>query len=110
MTQKIEKFIFTLAVLITAFCILSISLYAIRSSTDEFWHIKTGEYIVQHGYKLPQTDIFTFTAEKYPWVNHEWLSQIVFFHVYHTTGFKGFVVFKSVIILAAFGLVYLVAR
>lgn len=94
---------------IVFFCVFSISYYAIRVSNDEFWHIKTGEYIVQHGYHLPQKDIFTYTAGNMDWVNHEWLSQVIFYYVYSLGGFQGFVLFKAILIVLAFIAVYCVS-
>ena len=105
-----DKKIIAFLGLIVFFCVISISLYAIRSSTDEFWHLKTGEYIVQHGFHLPQKDIFTYTAADMDWVNHEWLSQVVFYYTYLLSGFHGFVVFKTLIILFSFIMVYRVCR
>jgi hypothetical protein len=106
--SKAEKSILLILGLIVFFCVFSISFYAIRTSNDEFWHLKTGEYIVQHGYHLPQKDIFTYTAADMDWVNHEWLSQVLFYQVYAISGLKGFVLFKSLVIMAAFAAVLLV--
>ena len=105
-----EKVLLGILFLIVFFCVFSISYYAIRSSNDEFWHIKTGEYIVQHGYHLPQKDIFTYTADTMDWANHEWLSQVIFYYVYHLSGFQGFVLFKSILIVLAFLGVYCVVQ
>lgn len=100
--SKSEKSILIILGIIVFFCVFSISFYAIRTSNDEFWHLKTGQYIVEHGYHLPQKDIFTYTAADMDWVNHEWLSQVIFYHVYALSGFKGFVLLKSLIIMGAF--------
>ena len=106
--QRNEKIILAGLFLIVFFCVFSISFYAIRSSSDEFWHLKTGEYIVQHGYHLPQKDIFAYTTADMDWVNHEWLAQVVFYKVYAAGGFHGFVWFKSLVIVLSFAMVYLV--
>ncbi len=103
-----EKLLLVLLFAIVFFCVFSISYYAIRVSNDEFWHIKTGKYIVQHGYHLPQKDIFTYTASNIDWVNHEWLSQVLFYYVYNLGGFQGFVLFKAILIVLAFIAVYCV--
>ena len=43
---------------------------------DLWLHLKTGEFIVQHKY-VPDTDVLSCTIFGKPWVNHEWLFQVV---------------------------------
>ncbi|MCX7920155.1 MAG: hypothetical protein N3A72_11235 [bacterium] len=95
--------------IIVMLTVFSISFYAIRTSTDEWWHLRTGEYIVEHR-ALPQNDIFAYTSLDLPWVNHEWLAQVIFFLVYDTIGIKGFIFFKSIIIVATFAILFFVVR
>ena len=45
------------------------------SDADFGWHYQSGRYILAHG--VPMHDIFTYTAASYPWVNHEWLNDVV---------------------------------
>lgn len=46
------------------------------TETDIWGHIRFGlDTIARH--RLPATDPYSFTSEQ-PWVNHEWLSQVVF--------------------------------
>lgn len=42
---------------------------------DFGWHLKTGEYILKHG--LPTTDPFSYTMANYPFIDHEWLTNVV---------------------------------
>jgi hypothetical protein len=51
---------------------------------DYFWHLKTGEYIVQNG--LPEGDVFSrdFTGQK--WILHEWLFEIILYSTYSMLG------------------------
>lgn len=39
---------------------------------DFGWHLRSGQYFIENG--IPKTDIYTYTAQDFPWVNHEWLS------------------------------------
>ena len=48
---------------------------------DTFYHLKTGEYIWNNK-TIPQTDIFSFTAQGQPWVTHYWLSDVIFHLVF----------------------------
>lgn len=60
-----------------------------RGFDPDLWgHIKFGEVIWSTG-QIPQTDFFSFSPVKPLWVNHELLSEIVFYLVFklHSGGF-----------------------
>lgn len=57
---------------------------------DTYWHIKVGEWILDNK-KVPSTGIFSYTAENFPWVSHEWLSAILLYAVFSLTGWPGLV-------------------
>ena len=87
------------------FCItLEISLFSIRSSNDVWWHLKTGKVIYETK-NLPAHDIFTQEGYKYEWVNHEWLSELIFYIVYliGDENLKVLIFFKAIVL----GLTYL---
>ena len=69
---------------------------------DLFWHLASGRWILEHR-ALPATDPFRFTSEAAPWVDHEWLFQIVARFVETLAGLDGLVVFRAatVVLLAA---------
>lgn len=61
-------------------------LLALQQLDPDFgWHLASGEYFVRHG--IPATDIFTYTAADFPWVNHEWLSDIIVSWIYSLGGY-----------------------
>ena len=45
-------------------------------SYDFFWHLATGRWIVEH-HALPVFDPFTLAAAHVPWINGEWLWEVV---------------------------------
>ena len=51
---------------------------------DFGWHLASGRYYWAHG--IPTHDIFTFSAQHFPWINHEWFSDMVLAAVYHLGG------------------------
>ena len=59
------------------------SLYTL--DPDFGWHLRAGQYFLTHG--VPATDIFTFTAPDFPWVDHEWLSDIFVSLIYQVGSF-----------------------
>ena len=86
--------------------IFSLGFWPLRVSTDEWWHLKSGKYIVEHG--LPKNDVFTYTAANYEWDNHEWLSQVGMYHIYAwgeervIGGWRAVILVKSLILIAAY--------
>jgi hypothetical protein len=52
---------------------------------DFGWHLAAGRYFTVHG--IPSTDVFTYTATSFPWVDHEWLSDIIVYRLYTVGGY-----------------------
>jgi hypothetical protein len=59
---------------------------------------------------LPRTDDFSFTAAGAPWVDHEWLSGVVFYGLLRAGGEPALQLFKYAAAAAALGLVLAVHR
>src|SRR5215813_1408822 len=66
---------------------------------DLWWHLRTGESIVQTGH-VPRSDPFSFTREGSPWVSHEWLSEAIFFEIWKHSGAAGLIVFSALVTTA----------
>ena len=81
---------------------------AARNVTDPdvWWHLKTGEYIVQHK-SVPHTDPFSYTRAGQPWVAQEWLTELLLFEVDRVAGMAGLIVLFAAITLGSFYLLYL---
>lgn len=73
---------------------------------DVWWHLKTGQLIAQTR-SVPHVDSFSFTRAGYPWVAHEWLSELLIYGIYRVSGWGGLIVVFALIVSAAFFLVYL---
>jgi hypothetical protein len=73
---------------------------------DIWWHLKTGEWITQHR-AVPQLDPFSYTRAGQPWTAHEWLSDLVIYCLYRSTGAGGLIVAFAAIHCAVFVLLYL---
>lgn len=58
-----------------------------KMDPDFGWHLKAGEITLRHG--LPTHDIFTYTAPSFPWINHEWASDMVLYLIHSSFGFVG---------------------
>ncbi|OGN13608.1 MAG: hypothetical protein A3J47_04195 [Candidatus Yanofskybacteria bacterium RIFCSPHIGHO2_02_FULL_43_22] len=89
-------------------------------------HIKLGEIIWQTG-EVPKTNLFSFTEPDFPFTNHHWLSEVVFYKVYSLgndpvksssddhgagwmNGLKAIMIFKVIVLLATYFLLFLTVR
>lgn len=52
---------------------------------DFGWHLQAGNYIRQHG--IPVHDLYTYTAQKFHWIDHEWGNDILVSFFYSVGGF-----------------------
>ncbi|MGA9811794.1 MAG: hypothetical protein WBQ64_03395 [Terriglobales bacterium] len=90
--------------------ILALGLFtmAVRgmSDPDLWWHLRTGQLILQN-HAVFHTDPYSFTRFGQPWINHEWLSEILLFGIYRLAGFGGLIVTFAAVIAAALFLVFL---
>jgi hypothetical protein len=46
------------------------------SDNSFFWHLRTGEYILDHG--IPHSDIYSYTAPGVKWVAQSWLAELLY--------------------------------
>jgi hypothetical protein len=76
------------------------------SDPDLWWHLKTGQFIVEHK-SVPHTDPFSYTRAGEPWVAHEWLTEVLLYELERTAGWGGLIVVFAAALAAAFYLLYL---
>ncbi len=67
------------------------------SDSDTGWHIRTGDWILQHG-SIPRTDPFSFTRFGQTWIAWEWLWDVAM-AVAHRLGGLGAVVLVCMLLL-----------
>lgn len=73
---------------------------------DFWWHLRTGQLIAEMG-AIPRADPFSFTLPGKAWIAHEWLTELAFFGLYKIGGYGLLIIVFSLVITAAFLLVYL---
>jgi hypothetical protein len=56
--------------------------------TDTWWHLRSGEYILNHG-SVPLTDPFSLTRLGQPWIDQSWGSQVIMEVIYKLFGGSG---------------------
>ena len=68
-------------------------------------HIQNGQMLLETREVL-KSNFYSYTEPDFPFVNHHWLSGLVFYLLHETVGFGGMVIFKIAILLAAFALLF----
>jgi hypothetical protein len=104
---------------LSALCLLGLFSTEVQD-TDFWWHLKTGQYIVQR-HALPVPDPFAYTTAmnppSYPGeeqvrhfnLTHEWLTQILMYGVYAIGGLPLVTLVRATLLAAICGLVGLLA-
>ena len=76
---------------------------------DIWWHLKNGEYFVQHR-AFPDRDPFVYTAGTDRWIIRAWLTEVVFYLVFRAAGLAGLTLFKAALFTLAVGLLWRLGR
>src|ERR1039457_6494326 len=99
----------TATLLLTGVCLLGLFSTEI-ADTDFWWHLKTGQYIVER-HSPPVPDPFAYTTSaaaayrgeervRHFNLTHEWLSQVLMYAVYAVAGFPGVILARAVFLAA----------
>lgn len=83
--------------------ILGALIFVIRpiEDPDFWWHIKTGQLILQDK-QVPFFDYYSFSSTGKPWIAHEWLSEVIMYGTYKSGGILLSVIFFAILTLAAY--------
>ena len=68
--------------------------------TDFWWHLKTGEWILEKG-TVPQVDLYTFTEQTTPWIDLHWGFQILMTLLYRLGNVNLVILVKAAVVTAA---------
>jgi hypothetical protein len=70
---------------------------------DLWGHIRFGQEILRTG-SIVRADIYSYRTGGQPWINHEWLCEVIFAGLYNLSGPAGLIVFKVLVSLLILGL------
>lgn len=99
--SKLERFAWHIAII----PVLWAFGYTAMRGSDLWWHIATGRWIVDHG-TIPRIDEWSFSAAGRPWLQHEWLSDLLFQWWVAPWGVGSLVYWKWLVIILTFGLLF----
>jgi len=71
-------------------------------------HLKVGQ-IIWETKQVPQTNLFSYTQPNQLFINHHWLSEVIYYLLYLKIGIPGLIIFNAVIFLASFALIFSLA-
>ena len=76
---------------------------AVRPAVDPdlWWHLRTGQLTLQN-HSVFRSDPYSFTRAGQPWINHEWLSDVLMFGLYRRGGWGGLIVVFAALIAATY--------
>ncbi len=72
-------------------------------------HIKNGELILSGHFDVLYSNVYSYTEPGHPFINHHWLSGVIFYLLHQAVGWSGLVIFKVIVLLSAFTLFFLAA-
>ncbi len=70
---------------------------ALLGDGDTGWHIRTGQYILEH-HRVPTQDLFSFSRPGAPWFAWEWLTDVTYAVSFQMAGLKAIVLVAAVMI------------
>lgn len=76
---------------------------------DIWWHLKTGDWIVEHA-AVPHNGLFTWTAANHPWVAYSWGYEILLSRAYAWFGLIGLGIYGTLLTLGVAYSVYWMLR
>lgn len=79
-----------------------------QADADLWGHVLFGRDIVA-ARAIPRADAYSFTADL-PWINHEWLSEILMYRAFQAAGSAGLVLLKMLLVGGLLWLVWLEGR
>ncbi len=93
------------AVIVVYFCalLLALSLQNRVTDADFWWHLRTGQWIVEEG-RIPVTDPYSFTMQGRPWIAHSWLADVGLYLLYRYGGAFLLPLLRSLLHTATFAL------
>ncbi|MGA8611913.1 MAG: hypothetical protein WB760_09405 [Xanthobacteraceae bacterium] len=83
---------------------LMISSPALLQDPDTFWHIVTGQWILDHA-QVPTVDFYSYTETGKPWISTEWLGEVLLAAAFKLGGWRGVTILTGVSCAGIIGIV-----
>ncbi len=90
--------------LIIIFLLLVAMALRVPTDTDTWWHIRSGEYILDNG--TIHGDPFSHTKTGETWINHSWGSQLIMLAFWNVAGNAGLALYTAILAVGGMALLY----
>jgi hypothetical protein len=67
---------------------------------DSFYDLYAGRYIVRHG--IPHWNVITVAAHGAPWIDQQWLAQVLFYSAWAAGGYPALAVLSATLVTSGF--------
>lgn len=94
---KKADYIFGLFPFLAIFGALVISANVEIKDLDLWLHLAAGRFISLHGF-VPSADFLSCSIQGAPWVNHEWLFQVIVYKVFSAWGAQGLITMQVIVV------------
>ncbi|HEY3217377.1 MAG TPA: hypothetical protein VGK93_12885 [Candidatus Eisenbacteria bacterium] len=97
------------------YCLLLVLVLLVGNSSrfltdsDTGWHIRTGDWIVDHG-RVPHRDVFSYTMAGHEWFAWEWLTDVAMSAIHRVRGLVGIVAASILLLALSYGALFHVMR
>jgi tetratricopeptide (TPR) repeat protein len=72
---------------------------------DVWFHLGVGKWVIDH-HAVPHANLFMYTTPDYPWIDHSWLSEALFYLGYRLVGPGGMPLLIALVVAGAAGLMW----
>lgn len=79
------------------------------ADTDVWWHLHTGQIMLQ-SHSIPRTDPFTLFGAGKPWQPYSWLFELVIFKCFQAFGLAGILTYTTALVVAITAAMYRLIR
>lgn len=83
--------------------------FKVSGDDDFFWHLATGRFVVENKY-VPDKDVFGYATQNAQWMPFEWGWDVISYGLYNIGGYNIVLVFRSIIFVFIFWLLYILLR
>lgn len=72
-------------------------------------HVVNGELVMQGDFDVLFENVYSYSEPGHPFVNHHWLSGVIFYLLFSVVGWEGLVILKTITYLLTFAIIFKLA-
>jgi hypothetical protein len=109
MLDRVSGFTFDRLIVALVFATIALACGLTPMHTDSWWQLRAGHDMWQT-HRLLLTDVYSHTAYGAPWLNHEWLAEVVYYGMFRIGGLPLVTLCAATLIVAAWALSWRLGR